>query len=122
VLPAARGSRGSSGENPQRTNQARRALGCAGAGSGATLFAGKGSSVNDQQLHQHIETLVAEEHALFEQGTALTADDRRRLDDVNVQLDRLWDLLRQRRAREEFGQNPDRTHERPADTVEKYLQ
>jgi hypothetical protein len=41
---------------------------------------------------------------------------------VNRQLDRLWDLLRQRRAREEFGQNPDLTRERPAELVEKYLQ
>jgi hypothetical protein len=78
--------------------------------------------VNDQELHQHIETLVAEEHALFDKGTALTSDDRRRLDDVNVQLDRLWDLLRQRRAREEFGQDPQRTHERAPEVVEKYLQ
>jgi hypothetical protein len=44
------------------------------------------------------------------------------LDAINVQLDRLWDLLRQRRAREEFGQDPDTTHERSAETVEKYLQ
>lgn len=78
--------------------------------------------MNDQELHQHIETLVAEEHALLDRGSAMSADDRRRLDDVNVQLDRLWDLLRQRRAREEFGQDPDRTHERPAEVVEEYLQ
>jgi hypothetical protein len=52
----------------------------------------------------------------------LNADDRRRLDEVNVQLDRVWDLLRQRRAREEFGQDPDHTAERPAAVVEHYLQ
>ncbi len=78
--------------------------------------------MNDQQLHDHIETLVAEEHALLDKGSGINADDRRRLDEVNVQLDRLWDLLRQRRAREEFGQDPERTHERPAAVVEKYLQ
>ncbi len=78
--------------------------------------------MNDQELHQHLETLVAEEHALFEKGSALNADDRRRLDEVNVQLDRLWDLLRQRRAREEFGQDLERTHERSPETVENYLQ
>jgi hypothetical protein len=78
--------------------------------------------VNDQQLTQHIETLVAEEHALFDKGPGLSADDRRRLDEVNVQLDRLWDLLRQRRAREEFGQDPERTAERPAEIVERYVQ
>ena len=78
--------------------------------------------MNDQQLHETIEKLVAEEHALFEKGGAMTPDDRSRLNDVNVQLDRLWDLMRQRRAREEFGQDPDIAHERPAATVEKYLQ
>jgi hypothetical protein len=78
--------------------------------------------MNDQELHQRIEALVAEEHQLFDKGSGLTADDRRRLDDVNLQLDRLWDLMRQRRAREEFGQDPDLTHERPTEIVEEYLQ
>jgi Protein of unknown function (DUF2630) len=78
--------------------------------------------VNDQQLHETIEKLVAEEHALFDKGGSMSTDDRARLNDVNVQLDRLWDLMRQRRAREEFGQDPNDTKERPAATVEKYLQ
>ncbi len=52
----------------------------------------------------------------------MTADERTRLGTINVQLDRLWDLLRQRRARAEFGQDPDATNERSADTVEHYLQ
>jgi hypothetical protein len=78
--------------------------------------------VNDQQLHQQIERLVAEEHALFDKGGQTTEDERRRLEAINVQLDRLWDLLRQRRAREEFRQNPADTAERSAETVEKYLQ
>ena len=78
--------------------------------------------VNDQEVHQQIERLVAEEHALFEKGSAVSSEERRRLGDINVQLDRLWDLLRQRRAREEFGQDPSVAHERSAETVEKYLQ
>ncbi len=77
--------------------------------------------MNDQQLHAHIEQLVAEEHKLLDQGE-MTADERRRMGDINVQLDRLWDLLRQRRARAEFAQNPADTSERSAETVEKYLQ
>lgn len=77
--------------------------------------------MNDQELHAHIEQLVAEEHRLLDQGE-MTADERRRMGDINVQLDRLWDLLRQRRAREEFAQNPADTRERSAETVEKYLQ
>ncbi len=78
--------------------------------------------MNDQELQQRIERLVAEEHALFDKGGTVTADERRRLGDINVQLDRLWDLLRQRRAREEFGQDAGVAHERSAETVEKYLQ
>jgi hypothetical protein len=77
--------------------------------------------VNDQELHAHIEQLVAEEHRLLDQGE-MTADERRRMGDINVQLDRLWDLLRQRRARSEFAQSPEDTSERSAETVEKYLQ
>ncbi len=78
--------------------------------------------MNDQQLHQQIEALVAEEHTLLEKGGAVSSNERTRLGEINVQLDQLWDLLRQRRAREEFGQDPDTTRERSAETVEKYLQ
>jgi uncharacterized protein DUF2630 len=78
--------------------------------------------VNDQELHQQIERLVAEEHSLFDKGGAVSSGERTRLGDISVQLDRLWDLLRQRRAREEFGQDPSVAHERSAETVEKYLQ
>jgi hypothetical protein len=83
---------------------------------------GTGGFVNDQELHQQIERLVAEEHTLFDKGGAVSSGERARLGDINVQLDRLWDLLRQRRAREEFGQDPNVAHERSAETVEKYLQ
>ena len=83
---------------------------------------GNSSFVNDQELHQQIEGLVAEEHALLEKGGTVSSEERRRLGDINVQLDRLWDLLRQRRARAEFGQDPSVAHERSAETVEKYLQ
>jgi hypothetical protein len=78
--------------------------------------------VNDQDIHAHIDALVQEEHALFERDAAMSADERRRLGDINVQLDRLWDLLRQRRAREEFAQDPATAKERSADTVEHYQQ
>ncbi len=47
--------------------------------------------MNDQQIHQNIEGLVAEEHALFDKGVKLSEADRKRLEEVNVQLDRLWD-------------------------------
>lgn len=80
--------------------------------------------MNAGDIQGHIEELVAEEHRLLDKasGTALDDTDRKRLADVNVELDRYYDLLRQRRARDEFAQDPERAHLRSGDTVEKYLQ
>jgi hypothetical protein len=44
------------------------------------------------------------------------------LQDVSIELDRCWDLLRQRRARRSAGEDPDEASARDTDTVEKYLQ
>jgi hypothetical protein len=80
--------------------------------------------MNAGDIQAHIEELVAEEHRLFDKAaeTALDETERQRLTDVNVQLDRYYDLLRQRRAREEFAQDAEAAHLRSGDTVEKYLQ
>lgn len=80
--------------------------------------------MNDKDIHAHIEALVAEEHALYEKAddVRLTGDERKRLDAVIVQLDRYYDLLRQRRAKEEFGQRADEAHMRSARTVENYVE
>ncbi|HEY5341579.1 MAG TPA: DUF2630 family protein [Candidatus Aquilonibacter sp.] len=80
--------------------------------------------MNDQSIQQHIEDLVAEEHELLEHGDngRLTAQDQLRLEDVQVQLDRYYDLLRQRRARRDAGQDPNIAHIRSANTVERYQQ
>jgi len=75
-----------------------------------------------------IESLVAEEHDLRRREQADSEDtehletDQERLRSLQVELDRCWDLLRQRRAREEFGQDPDEAQVRDANTVERYLQ
>jgi Protein of unknown function (DUF2630) len=81
-------------------------------------------AMDDKAISAHIEELVAEEHRLFEleEQRPLGVAERARLEAVNVQLDQYYDLLRQRRAREEFGQDPSRTHLRSSETVEKYLQ
>ena len=80
--------------------------------------------MNDTQIREHIEELVAEEHRLLEHGDAggLTPDDRKRLETIEVQLDQFWDLLRQRRARRHAGQDPDVAHLRSEETVEHYRQ
>ena len=73
-------------------------------------------------VHAHIEELVAEEHRLWqhEAGGNASEGDRRRLAEIKVELDRYWDLLRQRRALREYGRDASEAHERDADTVKKY--
>ncbi len=78
--------------------------------------------MNDTDVMQSINKLVDEEHHLLglaEHG-GLTEEQRQRLHAAQVQLDQCWDLLRQRRAKREFGQNPDEAHVRDASTVEGY--
>jgi hypothetical protein len=80
--------------------------------------------MDDAQIHDSIEALVAEEHRLWDAqaGGSVTDADRRRLQEVRVSLDRCWDLLRQRRALEEFGMDPDDARARSEETVERYEQ
>jgi Protein of unknown function (DUF2630) len=80
--------------------------------------------VDDPRIHATIEDLVAEEHELWQRESAGTAsdDDRRRLEELKVSLDQCWDLLRQRRARREMGENPDDAAVRDPDVVERYQQ
>jgi uncharacterized protein DUF2630 len=73
----------------------------------------------EQPVLNHIQELVDEEHKLYNKE-ALTDDDRKRLNQLEVQLDQCWDLLRQRRALRDAGDDPDKAHVRPADVVEKY--
>jgi hypothetical protein len=75
----------------------------------------------DQPVLEHIQRLMAEEQQLHEQG-GLAVADRERLAKINVELDQCWDLLRQRRALRNAGQDPDQAEARPADVVERYLQ
>jgi hypothetical protein len=84
--------------------------------------------MSDESITARIESLVAEEHELRtrEQSDNMNDDaletDQERLRDVEIELDRCWDLLRQRRAKRDAGENPDEAHVRDADTVERYLQ
>jgi hypothetical protein len=84
--------------------------------------------MDDESILDRIEALVKEEHALQNreqtdaEGGGSLEEDRRRLENVSVELDRCWDLLRQRRARRDAGQDPDEAAARDAGTVERYLQ
>lgn len=80
--------------------------------------------MDDEQIHERIEQLVAEEHGLYERGSGggLTEDEHRRLEALEVRLDQCWDLLRQRRALREAGRDPERAQTRDPNVVEKYEQ
>ena len=81
--------------------------------------------MDDKEILDRIHELVDEEHALRAQvqGGTLTPDEERtRLTAAEVELDRLWDLLRRRRAARANGTDPDEVQERPAQEVEGYIQ
>ena len=75
----------------------------------------------DQPVLNHIQHLVAEEHRLYEQR-ALHQADRKRLAQVQVELDQCLDLLRQRRALRDVGLDPDEAQVRTPQVVENYEQ
>ena len=79
---------------------------------------------DDKSLFSRIDDLVAEEHELRAKhaaGQIDDADERARLKALEVELDQCWDLLRQRRAKREYGENAEDAQARSADTVEGYL-
>lgn len=80
------------------------------------------SPMDDKTILEHIHELVAEEKQLRAGNHAVGSAERTRLRVLEQQLDQAWDLLRQRRAREESGENPDSAQQRSVDDVESYLQ
>ncbi|MFF1884085.1 DUF2630 family protein [Pseudarthrobacter sp. NPDC058196] len=78
--------------------------------------------MNDQDILTHIQALVEEEHALREGSTGGRAPDQARLKYVEESLDQYWDLLRQRRAKKDSGENPNEAQARPIREVEGYRQ
>jgi hypothetical protein len=75
----------------------------------------------DDDILTTIKNLVAEEHALADDDETPTERQQRRRH-LEEQLDQCWDLLRQRQARREFGENPAGAQARPVTEVEEYLQ
>jgi hypothetical protein len=79
---------------------------------------------DDDQIHNRIEQLVAEEQELYERGAdgGLSASEHNRLESIKVGLDQCWDLLRQRRALREAGKDPAGAQTRDPEVVERYEQ
>ncbi|MES9588004.1 DUF2630 family protein [Streptomyces sp. NPDC007076] len=77
----------------------------------------------ERAIIDDIGGLISEERSLRDRSTremGLSADEKTRLRTVEVRLDQCWDLLRQRRALSEFGEDPSTAEVRPADEVEGY--
>ena len=77
----------------------------------------------DEDLHARIEELAHEEHRLrtAHAGQGISDAERARLTELEIALDKAWDLLRQREARRAAGQDPNLAEERSTTTVEGYL-
>ena len=85
--------------------------------------------LSDEETQARIDELESEERRLRREESEAShtradeqiAADARRLEAIRVELDRLWDYLRQRRALRNVGADPDGAQMRDADTVERYL-
>lgn len=80
--------------------------------------------MDDNEILNRITSLVEEEDGLRDRpdDRPLTSEERARVEQIEVALDQCWDLLRQRRARREFADDPDKANVRDAETVEQYRQ
>ncbi len=79
--------------------------------------------VSDADIQGRIKSLIEQEHELRQRlgaGEISSEVEHADLTRIEVELDQCWDLLRQRRARREFGQDPDEAAVRDAGTVENY--
>jgi len=80
--------------------------------------------MDDQQVLDRIDQLVQEEEALLHrhEGEGLDDDEHARLQELQLQLDKAYDYLRQRRALRQAGDDPDDASMRDGGTVESYEQ
>ena len=80
--------------------------------------------MDDSEILQSITKLVNDEHQLMKQAEEGELDETKqaRMHEIEIQLDQCWDLLRQRRARREFGLNPEEATLRDPNIVEHYQQ
>ena len=81
--------------------------------------------MDDKQILSHIDELIATEHDLrgkLAAGDLSSEEEHARLRSTEEALDQCWDLLRQRRARSQYGEDPSAALSRPVNEVEGYLQ
>jgi hypothetical protein len=81
--------------------------------------------MDDSEIHHRITALIEAEHELrakVASGEISSDQERAELKATEEALDQCWDLLRQRQARRQYGQNPDDAAVRPVSEVEGYQQ
>ena len=86
-----------------------------------TRAGGQGRDMDENDILTRIHSLVDEEHKLRDSDEH-TDETRARMGKLEADLDQLWDLLRQRRAKRQYGEDPDEAEPRPEPQVETYLQ
>jgi hypothetical protein len=81
--------------------------------------------MEDKEILARINGLIETEHELRGQlaAGALSSElEHERLRSAEEALDQCWDLLRQRRARRQYGESPEGAEVRPVTEVEGYQQ
>ena len=78
--------------------------------------------MDEKDILGRIHELVEEEHRLRDSAAEHGDDERARMAELERHLDQAWDLLRQRRAKRQYGENPEEAADRPESQVEGYLQ
>ncbi|MFJ4771853.1 DUF2630 family protein [Streptomyces uncialis] len=79
--------------------------------------------MDQREILTRITAMVEDERRLRDSLASTGTDgdtERSRLSALERELDQCWDLLRQRRAKSEFGENPDEAAVRPSSQVEGY--
>ncbi|MFF7972580.1 DUF2630 family protein [Streptomyces sp. NPDC007905] len=77
----------------------------------------------DRRILTRITEMIEDERRLREavaSGAIDSDTEQQRLGQLERELDQCWVLLRQRRAKAEFGENPDEARARPSAQVEDY--
>jgi Protein of unknown function (DUF2630) len=81
--------------------------------------------MDDKEIMGRIDELIRTEHELrakLAAGQLSSDEEHEQLRSAEQALDQYWDLLRQRRARREAGEDPGSAAARPVSEVEGYLQ
>jgi hypothetical protein len=76
-------------------------------------------NTNDQSVMAPIKQLTEKEEHLYGKSD-LSNQEVKDLHTVKSELDQYWDLLRQRRAFRDAGDDPNRAEMRSSDTIENY--